>query len=98
MKISILCTILVTVCSVTPEILRVTTASFWTKRQNQPIRLNISAITRPISVSLSTCHMFGDYKTDIIWRILATSKSTTFTRRSGIQKRNEITPCIRMIK
>jgi len=33
MKISILCTILVTVGSVTPEIVRVTTAPFWTRRQ-----------------------------------------------------------------
>jgi len=53
MNFSTLCTILVTVGPVTPEIARVTIAHFWTRRQNRPIRLNISAITRPIFVNLS---------------------------------------------
>jgi len=43
----------VTVGPVTPEIARVTIARFWTRWQNGPIRMNISAITRLISVSLS---------------------------------------------
>jgi len=53
MNFSTLCTILVTVAPVTPEIARVTTAPFGQDDKNQPMRLNISAITRPIFVNLS---------------------------------------------
>jgi len=53
MNLSTLYTILVTVGPVTEEIARVTIARFWTTRQNRPIRLNISAITRPIFINHS---------------------------------------------
>jgi len=53
MNISTLCTISVTFGPVTPEIVRVTIAPFWTIRKNRHIRPNISATTRPIFVSLS---------------------------------------------
>ena len=53
MNFSTLYTILVTVGPVTPEIVRVTIARFGQDGKNRRIQLNISAVTRPIFVSLS---------------------------------------------
>jgi len=52
MNFSTLCTILVTFCPVTPEIVWVTTAPCWTIQQKSAYPTDISATTRPNFVSL----------------------------------------------
>ena len=106
---STLCTVLVTFGPVTPEIVRVTTAPFCTRRQKSAYQTEYFSnywtdISQPFSVS---SHMCGNYKTHISFAVAKgrcsdnqliflafcqTSKSTTFTRCSGVLKRNALTP------
>jgi len=70
MNFSTSCTILVAFNPVTPEIIRVTTAPFWTRRQKSayPTEYLINYYTdlrQPFSVS---SHMYGNYKTiHVLW-------------------------------
>jgi len=107
MNFSTLCTILVTSGLVTPEIARVTTASFWTRQQKlayptEYLSNYYTDLRQPFSVS---SHMYGDYKTDTSF---AVAKGRCygdqlifdhFGRRQNqspsliVLKRNALTPC-----